>query len=582
MGLSNDLISEFAKIVKSEDTASKKPSIYGTTVMYNGQMCVRLDGSNVITPVTSTVELKQGERVMVDIKNHVATVTGNITSPSAQHRDVQKVTEIMFEVENILTHQITADELDAINATIDNLIAKTASFTDMEAITAEIEMLKVKYADVDKLTTVNLDVLNADIDNIKVKIGDIGNLSTEDLDAINADIDNLKAISADFSYISAEVLTALNAYIENLDSKKISAEEADLKYVNIDFANIDKAWMAEFYANSGIIENIVVNNESITGRLVGVTIKGDLIEGNTIVADKLVIQGDDGIYYKLNTSIYDTVCYKVEFDSETNTYTTTDELVEVINGSLVDGVTTENGDAVYTGDVLEGDNSNTIYYCKNFVYNNERVDIHEVPKTSLDGRVIAAKSITAEQIAVSDLVAFDATIGGFNITRTSLYSGVKSSIDSSAKGTYFDNDGQIAFGDSDNYIRYYKTVDENGNEIYKLEIVAESIKFGSSVKYSVSDLYRLAEHVKIGTYTDPETGNVEPCIELSEGDTDFKQILTNTKAVFMNGPDVGTKLDSEGLTAKNVRIEDELRLGEFVWSRRSNGNCGIMWKEVSS
>lgn len=33
-----------------------------------------------------------------------------------------------------------------------------------------------------------------------------------------------------------------------------------------------------------------------------VTIKGDLIEGNTIVADKLVMKGDDGLFYKLNIS----------------------------------------------------------------------------------------------------------------------------------------------------------------------------------------------------------------------------------------------------------------------------------------
>lgn len=59
--------------------------------------------------------------------------------------------------------------------------------------------------------------------------------------------------------------------------------------------------MEKFYSESGLIKNVVVGNQTITGELVGVTIKGDLIEGNTLKADKLVIKGKDGLYYKLNT-----------------------------------------------------------------------------------------------------------------------------------------------------------------------------------------------------------------------------------------------------------------------------------------
>ena len=518
MALSNDIISQFAKVVNNDKKTKKETVVYGKTIVHNGEMFVQLDGSNVLTPVTSTTELKPGERVIVTVKNHTATVTGNVTSPSAQNKDVQKIKNTVDGVEDIFAHSITADELTVINASIDNLIAKTAVIEGLEAVTADIQTLKANYADITKITTTDLDALNATIDNLKVKIGEFENISTDDLDAINADIENLKANNAEFSYVSAEVLDVIKANIEDLDVTKLSAESADLKYVNIDFTNIDKAWIGEFYARSGIIEDLVVDNESITGRLVGVTIKGDLIEGNTIKADKLVVQGEDGLYYKLNVNAL--------------------------------GETTASSDEKY--------------------------------QNGLDGSTIIAESITAEKLSVSDLVAFGATIGGFHISNKAIYSGIKDSVDNKTNGIYQDTDGQFSVGDKDNFIRYYKIIDENGDDVYKLEISAESILFGTNTKYSMDDVKSLTEHVKIGTYTDQETGNVEPSIELAEGDTDFKQVITNTKSVFMNGNERGTQIDTEGMLTKNVRVEDELRLGEFIWSRRSNGNCGIMWKEVAS
>ena len=59
--------------------------------------------------------------------------------------------------------------------------------------------------------------------------------------------------------------------------------------------------MEYFYAQSGLVKDVKIGDATITGELVGVTISGDLLKGNTVVADKLVIKGSDGLYYKLNT-----------------------------------------------------------------------------------------------------------------------------------------------------------------------------------------------------------------------------------------------------------------------------------------
>ena len=80
-------------------------------------------------------------------------------------------------------------------------------------------------------------------------------------------------------------------------------------------------------------------------------------------------------------------------------------------------------------------------------------------ESGLDGSNIVAKSITADKVSVTDLVAFGATIGGFNISQHSIYSGGKSSIDNISPGLYMDDKGQITFGDNKNFIKFFKDKD---------------------------------------------------------------------------------------------------------------------------
>ena len=231
-------------------------------------------------------------------------------------------------------------------------------------------------------------------------------------DSIVADRAKIETLEAGKANITD--LDAVKADIETLETTKLSAEDADIRYLNVDFSKIDKAWLQEFYAQSGIIKDLVIGESTVTGHLVGVTISGDLIEGNTVKADKLVIKGEDGLYYKLN---------------------------------------------------IEGGSTVTEKLTKEMLQNG------------LDGNNIIANTITAEKISVDDLIAFDATIGGFNIGSNSIYSGVKDSINNTTRGIYLDTEGQLYFGDDTNYIRYYKAKDGT----YKLAINSKSITFGSGI-----------------------------------------------------------------------------------------------------
>ena len=475
MGLSNDLVSQFVKITKDTQDSKNETTVYGTIVKYNGTEYVKLDGSEQLTPVSSTAVVKDGERVIVTIKNHTAMVTGNISSPSASDKDVKELGGKISEFEIIVADKVSTGELEAEKARIDNLQADnvtikgtlTANEADIDKLKADNVAIKgtltANEADIDKLkankldatvadikyaTIENLEATDAKVHNLQADYGDFkvltadkltaneasikklqtDKVSTGELEAEKARIDNLQADNvtikgtltaneADIDKLKADnvaikgTLTANEADIDKLKANKLDATVADIKYANIDFSNISNATIENFYANSGLIKDVVISDGTITGELIGVTIKGDLIEGNTIVADKLVIKGEDGLYYKLNTN----------------------------------GVTTE----------------------------AEQTDYN-----SLNGSVITAKSITATKISVDDLVAFDATIGGFNITENSIYSGVKASVNNSTRGVYLDNQGQIAFGDANNFLKYYK--DQNGN--YKLEISAGSVKMSTSNK----------------------------------------------------------------------------------------------------
>lgn len=92
MDLSSELISEFAKITNDSNVKKEEDSIlYGTVVEFEGSLCVKLDGSNEITPAITTSTIKAGDRVSVSLKKHTAIITGNLSDPSASGADLSKV-----------------------------------------------------------------------------------------------------------------------------------------------------------------------------------------------------------------------------------------------------------------------------------------------------------------------------------------------------------------------------------------------------------------------------------------------------------------------------------------------------------
>ena len=336
MSLSADLISQFVKATNDSESKERNNIVYGTVVSVGDEKFVLLDGndeaSGQLTPISTVTDLVVGDRVCVEINNHKAIVSGNMTAPN--------------ERSNLGANGKTLK--------IDDLIAGRIDTDLLVAASGEFGKIQSKYAEIKDLDVENLTAKYADIDTLKAK----------------------------------------TAFITNLEGGSI----------HFNCANFDETTFESFFARSGIIKDLDINGATVSGKLVGVTIKGDLIEGGTIVADKLIIRTQNGLLYKLNA----------------------EPLGDAGLAQIEDKTTLQNG---------------------------------------LHGAIINDKTIVANKINVGDLVAFDATIAGFNIKKDTtidgkpgrLYSGSKGSIDSDATpGVYLDDTGQLNVGDASNFIKFYR------------------------------------------------------------------------------------------------------------------------------
>lgn len=469
MALSHEVVSQFAKLVDNKPKKDEGVTVKGTYKIIGDIEYVQLDGSDVLTPVESTVEAKTGERVQVLIKDHFATVTGNISSPAARSKDVKDLANTVDEQGNTIQqmdntiiqqgnsiiqmntsinqHETTINQHDTkINQQGDQIVSiNNTIISQGNSIEANHNAIIAQGNEIDVMNDTITSHGNS-ITSMNNTIQQHGNKIDQNSNTINqqgntisqqgnkiTEIDNTvktqgNTIVAQGNTIDAHgtqltthgsqitilnsgfvikdgVLTGLSEVVVN----KLKTDTLDTGYAKIDFANIQMAAVQKLFTESGIIKDLIVQEGAITGELVGVTLKGDLIEAGTLVADKLVIKGSDGLYYKLNTT-------------------------------------------------------------------GETVEAEQTTENSLNGSVITAKSITASKIQVTDLVAFGATIGGFDISNDSIHSHLKPDIDSPNNGLFLGSDGQMALGNDINHIKYYK--DENNN--YILDVRLDKLYLGAS------------------------------------------------------------------------------------------------------
>lgn len=213
MGLSYDLISEFVKITNDKKEKPKEGTVYATIVGSGDAKYVKIDGSDLLTPMDTTTDIEDGERVTVMIKDHRATVTGNITSPSVSSGTV-----------NTVVGNAVGENFTVVNSQIENLVAKDSYLEN-----AYVQNSQVVNSKIENLEAADSRIENSVIENFNVIDGVV-----QDLRATNADIEVLHADFAEIKTLINGNLTSDNILAFKITADKVTVEDAFIKDAMID------------------------------------------------------------------------------------------------------------------------------------------------------------------------------------------------------------------------------------------------------------------------------------------------------------------------------------------------------------
>ena len=245
MDLSNNLISQFAKITKNQNGSSTETIVYGTAVSYGDKLYVNIDGSDSITPVVTTSEVKAGERVTILLKDHSATILGNVSNPAASTETVGKVLDeydiILAKIGNfelVIADKVTTEQLQAEVAIINEALIGKATIEQLNAVDAKIKNLDVTKLEAD-IASINQAIITkaeiADLEAVRASINvletDVGNIET--LVGGNLTMDNIQSLVLTSSKVTVDNAFIKDAMIDRVSASKITAGTIDTNLVTI-------------------------------------------------------------------------------------------------------------------------------------------------------------------------------------------------------------------------------------------------------------------------------------------------------------------------------------------------------------
>lgn len=619
MNLSDELISQLTKLTAGDGVENSETTVYGTIVQEqkSGQLFVQLDGSDKFTPISTTANYGIGDRVIVQIKNHSATITGNLTSPSAGNSDVQAVDAKVTDVGTLVAGQITAE-----SARIDSLVTETAVIRELlSADNAEIGNIVSNNVEIlERLTAAEADIDDLDVNKLDATIAAAVYATIENLNATNAKVYNLEGTYADFAVLMFG--SATGNTIQSSFANAIIAQlgDAQIKSAMIDSVSASKIKAGEIITNNVSVKSsdgrLILSDETLqisdanrvrvqigkdadndysiniwdqNGKLMfskgGITdnaikdaiIRNDMVSDTAnIAAHKLDI---DSLFEEINGSDKTIKSTKIYLDEEKQTL---DVAFKSMTSTVEDqGETiTSQGTAIST---IQGQISSKVWQQDIDTATGNMSTQYSTLEQDLNGfkTTVSETFATNTEQLTSDIDLAQSTAENAQITATTAESLVQQ-LSESISMLVTDGNGtslmtQTESGWTFSTANIQTSVSNIAND---LDVLTNELGSTSNavdvLKQAVDDLGEIAEYVKIGTYED------EPCIELGESDSEFKMRITNTRILFMEGSNVVAHISNQSLHIKKAVVEEELQQGGFVWQVRSNGNMGLIWKGVSS
>lgn len=633
MDLSRNVIKEFAEITRTEDkTSSAGLTTYGTIVSSEESLYVRLDGSEQVTPVSFTTDAKEGDRVVVMVKNHEATVLGSTTSPSARVEHVQEVDNYVKEVDEhvkevdknkvdtkyLEANYATVDQLDAKYATIEHLQADYADIDHLHADYATIDMLEAKYGEIN---TLKADV--ADIDKLIFGSASGNVIQSEFSNAVvgqisDAQIKSAMILSLEASKINAGTINTTNVTLKSDDGLLSIADEtiqikdetrvrvqigkdASNDYsINVWDANgelmFSQGGITEHAVKSAIIRNDMVSEEAnisagkldISSLFTEINDAGD----GTITSNKILIDTDTGTLDVAFKNMTTTV------NNMSETVTSQGTALTIVEGKIDSKVWQQDETLAKATDVrtLTTQYTNLTQTVSGI---SSTVNSHT---TELKDK---ADSSTVTEVR-TDLTTLEQDYDDFKTSVSSTYqkkdemtgyvttSQMETAIEQSAEGitstvestyTTSETTGEIiedmetVLGDgteeNPGLIEELRTDINQTDQEWRLSVEATNANV-SAVDDKVTGVQDTVNSYSTWFNMDEDgltIGKIEDGEELP-----LKVKLDNDSLDFMDGDRVVAYISNEKLMIDAAEIEGVLDIGNFRWVSRGAGNrLGLMW-----
>ena len=192
MVLSEELVANFVKSTNDKKTTSSEATVYGTVKIEGDKKYVQIDGSSIKTPVNTTSDISDGDRVIVLIKNHEATIIGNVSSPSAKNSVVGDQYDNLQQQIDALSPESISELTQTVNNNKNNITRLQESYnqanTALGVINGTVSSINNKISSIEQsigtaetnIFNLQTDVTNlqTDVTNLQASIKDINDRLT--------------------------------------------------------------------------------------------------------------------------------------------------------------------------------------------------------------------------------------------------------------------------------------------------------------------------------------------------------------------------------------------------------------------
>lgn len=236
-GLSDALIKDFVTVTNdsSEKQVSDGITVYGTVTRNGDKVYVKIDGSELLTPVSEAMDSKDKDRVMVLVKDHVATVVGNVTAPATNDTEaLEKVNADIDKANEDIAN--VGEQVKKVDVRVDEANGR---------ITSEIERANGVEGELHSMITQTADSIVAEVNRANAVEGELSSRIQQTVESIVAEVNRANEVEGNLNSRieqTAEAITHRVSYTDfngdtiasliNQTATKISMNAATFEFIS--------------------------------------------------------------------------------------------------------------------------------------------------------------------------------------------------------------------------------------------------------------------------------------------------------------------------------------------------------------